>query len=258
VCRSGWNASIRTSKIIVTDTGEGIAPEIIPHIFDRFRQADSTSTRDHGGLGLGLAIVRHVVEMHGGTVEVESQGRNKGATFTVKLPLIATRTSKIGGFAEVTVPTAESSALERVHPTTSGKVDFEQSPELVGLHVLVVDDDEDARTLVSRVLQQCSAHVTTARSASEALEKLHTLRPDVLLSDLGMPGEDGYSLISKVRSLPKEEGGKTPAAALTAYARVEDRMKVLRSGFQIHLPKPIEPAELVAVVASLAVRGHER
>jgi PAS domain S-box-containing protein len=238
-------------EIIVTDTGEGIAPEVLPHIFDRFRQADSTTTRDHGGLGLGLAIVRHVVEMHGGTVEVESEGQDKGATFTVKLPLIATRARESGGTA--TEPANE----ERVHPTTSRMVEFEHPPELLGLHVLIVDDDEDARSLVSTVLQQCKAKVTTANSASEALQKLQMLRPDVLLSDLGMPGEDGYSLITKVRALPKEKGGRTPAAALTAYARVEDRMKVLRSGFQIHLPKPVEPAELVAVVASLAIRGEK-
>jgi signal transduction histidine kinase/ActR/RegA family two-component response regulator len=235
-------------EIIVTDTGEGIAPEVIPHIFDRFRQADSTATRNHGGLGLGLAIVRHVVEMHGGTVGVESEGYGKGATFTVKLPVIAARAREIRGTAAV--PPTE----EQVHPTTSRKVTFEQSSELVGLHVLVVDDDEDARSLVSMVLQQCRAKVTTASSVSEALQKLQMLRPDVLLSDLGMPGEDGYSLITKVRALPKGKGGRTPAAALTAYARVEDRMKVLRSGFQIHLPKPVEPAELVAVVASLARR----
>jgi signal transduction histidine kinase/CheY-like chemotaxis protein len=232
-------------EIIVTDTGQGIRREVLPFIFDRFRQADASTTRQHGGLGLGLAIVRHLVEMHGGTVEAESEGEGKGATFTVKLPMIATRFPEVSGDIR----------QDRVHPTASNGVIFERPPELEDLHVLVVDDEEDTRILVRSVLEQCGARVTTAASAAEGLAALRTLRPDVLLSDLGMPEEDGYSLIAKVRALPAEHGGRTPAAALTAYARVEDRMKVLRSGFQIHLPKPIEPAELVTVVASLAGWG---
>jgi CheY-like chemotaxis protein/nitrogen-specific signal transduction histidine kinase len=235
-------------EIIVSDTGEGISPEVLPYIFDRFRQADSSSTRQYGGLGLGLAIVRHLVEMHGGTADAESAGQGRGAIFTVRLPLIATRSMEVSPQAE-----------ERVHPAAENFIAarglaFDCPPALQGLHVLVVDDDEDARHLIKTVLEQCEAQVTVVASAAAALRALQDSRPDVLVSDLGMPEEDGYSLISKVRSLPPEQGGSIPAAALTAYARVEDRMRVLRSGFQIHLPKPVEPAELVAVVANLASR----
>lgn len=233
-------------EIIVTDTGMGIPPNILPYVFDRFRQADSATTRQHGGLGLGLAIVRHLVEMHGGTVEAESSGAGDGSTFTVKLPLIALRSVDI----------ASQNGEQRVHPTSSRNVPFECTPELEGLHVLVVDDEEDSRTLVTTVLEKCGAQVTAVDSAADALKAIQKSRPDVLLSDLGLPSEDGYSLIKQVRALPAEDGGQMPAGALTAYARVEDRMKVLRAGFQIHLPKPVEPAELVAVVASLS-RRHD-
>jgi len=235
-------------EIIVTDTGQGISPDVLPYIFERFRQADSTTTRQHSGLGLGLAIVRHLVEMHGGTVEAESGGEGQGATFTVKLPLVVVRSLDVGRKSEV----------ERVHPTASGGVPFNCPPELDGLHVLVVDDEEDTRVLLTMVLERCGASVTAVASAQEAFAALKESRPDVLISDLGMPEEDGYSLIKKVRALPLADGGQTPAAALTAYARVEDRMRVLRSGFQIHIPKPVEPAELVAVVANLAGRIGER
>ncbi len=234
-------------EIIVTDSGQGISPDILPYIFERFRQADSTTTRTHSGLGLGLAIVRHLVEMHGGTVEAESVGAGQGSTFTVKLPLVVMRSLDV----------RRASDAERVHPTASSGVPFNCPPELNGLQVLVVDDEEDTRVLLQMVLERCGASVTTVSSAQEALATLKRSRPDVLVSDLGMPEEDGYSLIKKVRALSSEDGGQTPAAALTAYARVEDRMRVLRSGFQIHIPKPVEPAELVAVVANLAGRIGE-
>jgi CheY-like chemotaxis protein len=228
-------------EITVADTGIGIPEQVLPYVFDRFRQADSTSTRQFGGLGLGLAIVRHLVEMHGGTVQVESAGEGQGATFTVRLPVLVLRPADV----------STEKKTEREPSAPREGVPFSCPPELEGLHVLVVDDEPDARLLVTAVLEQCKAHVTAVNSAEEALKAVQELRPDVLISDVGMPGEDGYSLIKKVRMLPIEQGGGTPAAALTAYASVEDRMHVLRSGFQIHVAKPIEPAELVTVVASL-------
>lgn len=231
-------------EIIATDTGIGISPQVLPYVFDRFRQADSTSTRQHGGLGLGLAIVRHLIEMHGGTVDAESAGEDQGSTFTVRLPLIALRS----------VDMLPEKSQEREHPTGDREVPFDPAPKLEGLHVLIVDDEADGLRLVTTVLETCGAKVTAVNSAAAALSALQELRPDVLISDLGMPGEDGYSLIKKVRALPAAQGGRTPAAALTAYARLEDRMRVLRSGFQTHLPKPVEPAELVTVVASLSGR----
>jgi CheY-like chemotaxis protein len=192
--------------------------------------------------------VRQLADLLGGTVDPESGGENLGATFTVKLPLMVTRP------IEIAPPVVE----ERVHPTAraSASVAHVVCPkELQGLHVLVVDDDEEARKLIRVVLEGCESRVSTATSATEALALLQSVRPDVLLSDIGMPTEDGYSLIRKVRELPAESGGQTPAAALTAYARMEDRLEALRSGFQIHLPKPIEPAELVVVVANLSKRS---
>jgi len=230
-------------EIVVSDSGVGINKEFLPYVFDRFRQADGSTTRIHGGLGLGLSIVRQLVDLHGGSVGVESKGEGKGATFTITLPFVG----------------VSSDQKETESPPTHGDeiVTFEDLPSLQGLKVLVVDDEADTRELIREVLKECGSEVMLSRSAEEALEALERYHPDILISDLGMPDEDGYSLISKIRSLPPERGGQIPAAALTAYARAEDRMRVLRSGFQFHLPKPVDSAELVTVVASLAGRAYK-
>ena len=243
----GGRVEVRLSRaapgveIAVSDTGIGIEPKFLPHVFDRFRQADSATTRTYGGLGLGLAIVRQLVELHGGEVSVQSAGAARGATFTVRLP--------------------PASAPAQAPPTASGRGDAIQTSDealdcesLNGVRVLVVDDEPDARELFARTLSGCGAQALTVGSAAEALAAIERERPDVLLADIGMPGEDGYALIGKVRGLPPERGGRTPAAALTAYAHAEDRVRALRAGFQIHLPKPVKPAELVAAIADLAGR----
>ncbi|QLE56194.1 PAS domain S-box protein [Nostoc sp. TCL26-01] len=227
------------AQIQVIDTGIGISSSFLPYVFDRFRQADSSSTRSHGGLGLGLAIVRHLVELHGGTVHVDSAGEQQGATFTVKLPLLCLHK----------VVTAEP-----VNQTTDSLTPLPLCTSLLGIKVLVVDDEADSRDFVTTVLEQCQAQVQAVASVQEALQVIAEWQPDVLVSDIGMPQEDGYSLIQKVRSLPPEQGGNIPAAALTAYARAEDRMRAIQEGYRLHLPKPIEPAELATVVASLIGR----
>jgi len=230
-------------EVCVSDTGAGIAPEFLPHVFDRFRQADMGTTRHHGGLGLGLAIVRHLVELHGGTVRAESPGEGQGATFTVLLPV-----------APVYTPEA---AETRVHPAARETLPaFECPDRLDGLRVLVVDDEQDTREMLRAGLGHCGAVVTTAGSAAEALAEIRESPPDVLISDIGMPDEDGYQLVRKIRARPAEAGGRVPAIALTAYARTEDRLQALRAGYHMHVPKPVELAELVAVVSSLVRRGN--
>jgi PAS domain S-box-containing protein len=231
-------------EIAVSDTGAGISPQFLPHVFDRFRQADQSTTRRYGGLGLGLAIVRHLVELHGGSVRAESHGEGQGAAFTVMLPLMTVYQTEAG--------------IERVHPKASDAHPAPDCPErLDGLKVLVVDDEADTRELLSVVLGRCGAEVTTAGSTAEALDLFERLRPDLLVSDIGMPFEDGYELIRRVRALPTERGGKLPAVALTAYARTEDRLRVLRSGYQMHISKPVELTEFVAIVANLAERARK-
>lgn len=224
-------------EIVVSDTGQGISAEFLPYIFERFKQADSTHTRSHGGLGLGLAIVRHLVELHGGSVQAQSPGEGQGTTIVVQLPLM------------VVVNTHES---ERVHPTVGSEVAFDYAPTLSGLTILVVDDEADARELLVTVLQECGATVKTAASVTEAIAAIEQCQPDILVSDIGMPGEDGYSLIRRIRAMETHNGSKIPAVALTAYARVEDRTRALAAGFQMHIAKPVNPTELVAVIANLA------
>jgi PAS domain S-box-containing protein len=239
-------------ELTVSDTGQGIEEKFLPYVFDRFRQADPSTTRKHGGLGLGLAIVRHLVELHGGTVTAESQGAGQGTTFKVSLPLMILHQP------EHASNSGEQAALTAEHPTAGGSIALECPSELDGLRVLLVEDDPDSREMLVVVLTQCGAEVHAVSNAADALSQLESWRPDVLISDIEMPGEDGYTLIRKVRALPPERGGKIPAAALTAYARAEDRMRALLAGFQLHVPKPVEPAELATVVASLAGRTVEK
>lgn len=228
-------------EISLTDTGRGIDPDFLPHVFDRFRQADASSTREHRGLGLGLAIVKNLVELHGGSVRAKSPGINKGSTFTIALPMV----------------TADTDPARR-HPRSATGENFDGKLDLHDVRVLAVDDEADARELIKRILAGCGAWVETAESGSAALDCLRTARPHVLVMDIGMPQEDGYAAMKKIRQLSREEGGEVPAIALTAFARSEDRRRAILSGFQMHLAKPMEPAELIAMVASLAGRTYGR
>jgi PAS domain S-box-containing protein len=240
-------------RVQVSDTGQGILPEFLPYAFDRFRQADMGTTRQHGGLGLGLSIVRHLVEGHGGSVHAYSAGEGSGATFTVDLPLPVE--------AEPSAPRAEAPGAQaqgaRTHegthaPRAEGRDSEEELPPLVGMRVLAVDDDADTLEMLLLFLRRAGAEVAAAPSAAAALEVLERFRPDVLVADIGMPEVDGYELLRRVRALGAERGGLTPAVALTAYAGEADRARALRSGFQAHLPKPVEPAALVNAVTNLA------
>jgi PAS domain S-box-containing protein len=222
--------------VSVTDTGQGISPEFLPYVFDRFRQADGSTTRAHGGLGLGLAIVRHLVEMHGGIVQAESAGEDLGSTFTVTLPLMAVQV------IQTDASRSSQGAAETIDCT----------PALDDVRILIVDDEPDARVLLTAIIERCGAKVMSAASVRDALAALASFKPHILVSDIGMPAEDGYALIRKVRALSPEAGGKIPAIALTAYAREEDRMRALLAGFQVHVAKPVNPAELIAVLSGLA------
>ena len=226
-------------EIVVMDSGVGIHPDFLPHVFDRFRQADGSTTRNYGGLGLGLAIVRHLVELHGGTARAESAGEDQGSRFIVRLPLMVAAEQHV----EAPIPTAVVADAVR-----------DRQLSLHGLRVLIVDDELDARALLTAMLERCGAEVHAAGSAAEGLESIERWHPDVLVADIGMPVEDGYGLIRKLRALPKDRGGQTPALALTAYARTEDRVRAISEGYQLHLAKPVDRVELATVVASLANR----
>ena len=229
-------------EIVVSDTGQGIAPDFLPHVFDRFRQADQKTSRQYGGMGLGLAIVRHLVELHGGTVRAESEGEGRGATFTVMLPISPVYQVDTSG--------------SRVHPTARDLLPPADSTDrLDGLRILVVDDEADTRDLLKQGLEYCGATVKVAESPVEAMDLMQTSIPDVLISDIGMPGTDGYDFIRQVRKLSRQRGGKVAAIALTAYTRIEDRLQALRAGYDMHVPKPVELTELVAVAASLTRRN---
>lgn len=225
------------TTLTVTDTGTGISAEFLPHIFERFRQADSGSTREHAGLGIGLAIVRYLVELHEGSVHAESLGQGKGATFTVDLPLTGPATGNADVLDASVIPVSRLNTLG-------------------GIRVLIVDDDTDSRDLFTVILSQQGAEVTAVETVHTALAALRLARPDVVLCDLAMPGEDGFALIRKLRSWPNDQGGAVPAVALTAYARLEDRARAIAAGFHMHLSKPVEPPALIEAVARLAHRGR--
>jgi PAS domain S-box-containing protein len=228
-------------EIVVSDTGAGIRKDFLPFVFERFRQADAGPARKTGGLGLGLSIVRHLVEMHGGSVHADSAGPGQGSTFTVRLPMMIVQPSP--------------ATRQREHPlTVTRSTRLTQLSDLTGVSVLAVDDEEDALGLLRVVLETAGARVTTASSALAALELIESLKPDVIVADIGMPEIDGFELIKRIRALPNSEASNVPAAALTAFARSDDRTRALQSGFEMHLAKPVDPGELVASVATLVRR----
>jgi CheY-like chemotaxis protein len=228
--------------LVVRDTGIGISREFLPCVFDRFSQADSSATRRHGGLGLGMAIVRHLVELHGGTVRAESDGEDRGATFTATLPI------RMPAPPPHVSPSVERALYEQ--GATEGL------PQLDGVNVLVVDDEADSRSFLCTLLERQGARVQAAGSTPEALDAFSRERPDVLVSDIGMPGEDGYALIQRVRAMAEGDGGRTPAVALTAYVRAQDEIAALRAGYHRHIRKPVVVAELISTVAELAAAGQ--
>ena len=234
-------------EVRVVDSGEGISLDFLPHVFDRFRQGDSATTRRHMGLGLGLAIVRQLVELHSGTVHAASQGVGRGATFTVCLPIAGVETQGRQGAALGERRTAAPTAS----PTP-------RVPRLDGLRILIVDDNADGRTLTSLVLTQAGASVKGVASVREALQSLHVNQFDVLVSAIGLPDEDGHRLIQQIRQGEAERGGYLPAVALTGYARAEDRVRILAAGFQAHVAKPVEPAELTIAIATVTHHLRDR
>ena len=229
-------------QIFVTDTGAGISPQFLPYIFDRFRQADGSTTREQGGLGLGLAIVRHLIELHHGTVVVQSRGENRGATFTVGLPISP-------------IATAETNQDIEAQRFEDRRLANESERILDGLKILLVDDDPDTRDLVSAILTRCGGQVRTICSAAEAIREFDDWNPDLLVSDIGMPHEDGYSLIKKLRKLESKRAREIPALALTAYATDDDRLLALSTGFQMHIAKPVEPKTLIDSIAAILGRN---
>jgi PAS domain S-box-containing protein len=229
-------------ELTVTDTGEGIKAEFLPYIFNRFTQADSSISRPYGGLGLGLSIAKHIAELHGGTVKAFSEGEGKGATFTVILPVMAIK-----------------SEVEKVQLQKSNTANIKisnQNNELSGQKLLVVDDEPDTLVLIKAIFEQYGAEVEIAQSVDLAIEILEKWKPTILVSDISMPGRNGFDLIQYVRARSVEKGGNIPAVALTAFARVEDRVKVLSAGYQMHIPKPVEPTELVSIVTGLTKIIH--